>query len=44
MKNNNVVQALIVFAVFAVGVWSFHMIAASDLPEWLKFILLNASR
>ena len=44
MKNNNVAQALIVITVFAVGILSFHMIAASDLPEWLKCIFLNASR
>lgn len=47
MKNESlgyVVQGLLVLAVFAVGMWSYHLIAASDWPEWLKFILLNASR
>lgn len=39
-----VVQGLIVLTVFAVGMWSYHLIAASDLPECLKFILLSASR
>lgn len=37
-------QWLIVLAVFTFGIWSYHFIAASDLPEWIKFCLLNANR
>lgn len=36
-----VLQGLFVIAVFAVVILSHYIIATSDLPEWLKFLLLN---